>query len=78
MEAQFPAHLLKSLNDTEFNILRVAYAGGRTTLKEAQARLGVTRYRCRKALQCLVDKGILEQHGSGKQDPQKFYTLRSL
>lgn len=75
METMISPHVLDALNETEFNILRLVYACGRTTLKEAQTRSGATRYRCRNALQALVDKGLLEQHGSGKKDPQKYYTL---
>lgn len=75
METMISPHVLEALNKTEFDILRLVYACGRTTLKEAQARSGTTRYRCRNALQGLVDKGLLEQHGSGKKDPQKYYTL---
>ena len=75
METMISPYVLEALNKTEFDILRLVYACGRTTLKEAQARSGTTRYRCRNALQGLVNKGLLEQHSSGKKDPQKYYTL---
>lgn len=63
------------LNEYELNIVRYLMVNGSITMKKTSSLLNRSDTVCRKQLKRLVEKGMIEWHGSHKSDPNQYYTL---
>lgn len=69
--------LFSELNEQEEAIVRHLYNSGRLTASEAAEIIERTSKTARLRLSDLIDKGIVEVHGSSRNDPKRYYTLKN-
>ena len=67
--------VLESLNEYEILAVQLAYSEKKVTRKKLAATLGRSLKLASTTLHDLVDKGILEWHGSAARDPHQYYSL---
>lgn len=67
---------LAGLSEYELAAVQYAYAKGRITVKELCERLGRSVRVARPTLRGLVEKGILEWHGTGPSDSTQYYSVK--
>lgn len=65
-----------SLNEYELAAVQYVYAKGRVTVKELAKHLDRSDKIARPTLKSLVEKGILNWHGSNSRDPSQYYDLK--
>lgn len=65
----------EGLNEYEFAAMQYVYAKGRVTVGELSEYLGRSVKISRPTLRGLVDKGLLDWHGSNSRDPSQYYDL---
>lgn len=75
LEAHIGKDVLESLNEYEIAAVQLAYSEKKVTRKELAARLGRSLKLASATLHDLVDKGILQWHGSAPRDPHQYYSL---
>lgn len=68
--------LFSELNEQEEAIVRHLYNSGRLTASEAAKVIERTPKTARARLRDLIDKGIVDVHGSSRNDPKRYYTLK--
>lgn len=68
--------LFEELNEQEEAIVRYLYNSGRLTTKETAELIERSENTARKWINKLLKKNIVVAHGSGKNDPKRFYTLK--
>lgn len=68
--------MFEELNDQEEIIIRYLYNSGSLTTKKAAEIINRTDTTARKWLNNLVEKEIITVHGSGPNDPKRFYALK--
>ncbi len=66
---------LKTLNEYEIHAVQLAYTKSKVTRRDLANRIDRSPKTCSEILHGLVDKGVLEWHGSSPRDPRQFYTL---
>lgn len=76
IENDIEQSVYESLTEYELATVQYAYAKGRVTVAELTEYLGRSVKISRPALKSLVDKGILEWHGTSPKDPCQYYVLR--
>ena len=65
----------ESLNEYEIAAVQYVYMKGKITVGELRRHINRSVKIARPTLKGLVDKGILEWHGSGANDPSQYYSL---
>lgn len=75
LENRVGKDVLGSLNEYEIAAVQLAYAEKKVTRKEFAAQLDRNTKFISAMLHGLVDKGILEWHGSSAKDPKQYYSL---
>lgn len=65
----------EGLNEYELAAMQYVYAKGRVTVGELSEYLGRSVKISRPTLRGLVDKGLLDWHGSNSRDPSQYYDL---
>lgn len=68
--------VFESLNVYELAAMQYVYARGRITVGELSDHLGRSVKVSRPTLKGLVEKGLLEWHGSNPNDPSQYYDLK--
>lgn len=68
--------VFESLNEYELAAMQYVYARGRITVGELSDHLGRSVKVSRPTLKGLVEKGLLEWHGSNPNDPSQYYDLK--
>ncbi len=76
MVAAMGDDVLAGLSEYELAAVQYAYAKGRVTVKELCERLGRSVRVARPTLRGLVEKGILEWHGTGPSDSTQYYSVK--
>ena len=66
----------EALNEYELAAVQYVYAKGRITVGELSEHLNRSVKISRPTLRGLVNRGILEWHGSNPKDPSQYYALR--
>ena len=66
----------EALNEYELAAMQYVFARGRVTVSELKEHLGRSVKVVRPTLRGLVDKGLLDWHGSNSRDPSQYYDLR--
>lgn len=75
LESHIGKDVLESLNEYEIAAVQLAYSEKKVTRKELAAQLDRNPKFISAMLHGLVDKGILEWHGSSAKDPKQYYSL---
>lgn len=75
LENQIGKDVLESLNEYEIAAVQLAYSEERVTRKKLAAQLDRNPKFISATLHGLVDKGILEWHGSSVKDPKQYYSI---
>ena len=65
----------EALNEYELAAMQYVFARGRVTVSELKEHLGRSVKVVRPTLRGLVDKGLLDWHGSNSRDPSQYYDL---
>lgn len=68
--------LFAELNEQEEAIVRHLYNSGRLTARETAKIIDRSLTTARIRLNELLEKGIITDHGSGLNDPKRYYTLK--
>lgn len=68
--------LFSELSEQEEMIVRHLYNSGNLTANQAAKIIDRSLPTARKRLNELIDKGIIEVHGSSPNDPKRFYTFK--
>ncbi len=66
----------ESLNEYELATMQYVYAKGRVSVGELKRYLNRSEKIARPTLKRLVEKGLLDWHGTGPSDPSQYYDLR--
>lgn len=74
LESRIGKDTLESLNEYEIAAVQLAYAEKKVTRKELVAQLERNPKFVSAMLHGLVDKGILDWHGSSAKDPKQYYS----
>jgi ATP-dependent DNA helicase RecG len=64
------------LNEIEEMIVRYIYNTGNITATKAASVIGRSPQTARKWLNSLLNKNVIEVHGSGTNDPKRYYTMK--
>lgn len=76
MLSDFTDDVLKSLSVDEIKLIQFLMSNERITVKIAGDLIKRTDYLSNKYLKLLEAKGIVEWHGSNKNDPTQYYSLK--
>lgn len=75
LEKSIGKDVLDSLNEYEIAAIQLAYTAKKVTRKNLSERIGRSVKFASATLHGLVDKGILEWHGSAPSDAHQYYSL---
>ena len=75
LEDRIGLDVMSALNEYEIGAVRYAMSHGSVTTKVLAEQLRKSSSLCAKTLKRLAEKGVLEWHGSSKNDPSQHYTL---
>lgn len=75
LESHIGKDVLESLNEYEIAAVQLAYSEKKVTRKRLAEHLGRSVKLSSSTLHGMVDKGILEWHGSSSSDPRQYYSL---
>ncbi|KAB7789034.1 ATP-binding protein [Bifidobacterium leontopitheci] len=76
LENRIGKDTLDSLSEYEIEAVRLAYSEKRVTRKGLSIQLGRSLKLASNVLHSLVDKDILQRHGSSPRDPHQYYSLK--
>lgn len=76
LEDRISPEILKSLGEYELIAVQAAYARGRVSTKELAKLIGRSAKSASSTLKALGDKGLLIWHGTSKNDPVQYYSLK--
>ncbi|WP_080800763.1 ATP-binding protein [Arabiibacter massiliensis] len=77
MAADFGKDRMGALNEYEVAVMQYVYAKGRAQTKTVSELLGRSATIAARTLKSLSDKGFLEWHGTSRNDPSQYYSLKS-
>lgn len=75
LQSRIGKDVLASLNEYEIAAVRLAYSKDVITRKDLSSYLGRSLKLASSTLHTLVDKGILQWHGSSSRDPHQYYSI---
>lgn len=71
------ADIMQSLNEYELKIIQYLMANESINVKKTKELLGRADTLSRKQLTSLLQKNLIEWHGTNKSDPNQYYSLKS-
>lgn len=68
---------MQSLNEYELKIMQYLMVNESVNVKKTKELLGRADTLSRKQLNSLLQKGLIEWHGTNKSDPNQYYSLKN-
>lgn len=72
----FTPQVWATLSGTEQLILQSLYAHNQIGIKDISKTIGKSVVTTRNVVKSLVEKQLIEWHGSSKNDPSQYYTIK--